>query len=86
MVLKTLPGHARAVYGLALTPDGKELVSGDGGGTLKIWPLSSEGEFDREKITPASLGLALPFFLRALQARNWEDFRAAAGEGFGFFR
>ena len=38
MVLKS---HAREVWGVAVTPDGKTAISGSGDGTLKVWDLET---------------------------------------------
>ena len=32
-----MPGHDSFVFSLALSPDGKRLVSGGGDGTIRIW-------------------------------------------------
>ena len=36
-----LEGHARCVYGVAVTPDGRTIVSGSGDRTLKVWDLET---------------------------------------------
>jgi WD40 repeat protein len=37
--------HTGRVYGLAFTPDGKQLISGDEGGTISIWNLEELLQF-----------------------------------------
>lgn len=39
--LRTLIGHAKAIYGLAVSPDGKTLASGSNDKTIKLWSLIS---------------------------------------------
>src|SRR5437763_1663757 len=36
-----LKGHTSAVYGVAVTPDGKRAVSGSWDGTLRVWDLAT---------------------------------------------
>jgi hypothetical protein len=40
-MLATLQGHAGAVYGVALSGDGRLLASGGGDGTIKLWAAPS---------------------------------------------
>ena len=37
----TLSGHTGAVWGVAFTADGKQLVSGGEDGTMKLWDLTT---------------------------------------------
>ncbi len=39
--LHTLSGHSREVYAVAVTPDGRQVVSGSGDQTLKVWDLET---------------------------------------------
>jgi WD40 repeat protein len=34
-------GHAEAVYGVAISPDGKQLLTGSFDRTIKLWELAS---------------------------------------------
>jgi WD40 repeat protein len=43
---RTLQGHSRRVWSLAVTPDGTRIVSGGGDGTLRIWDLA-HGRLER---------------------------------------
>lgn len=43
-LLRTLTGHTRTVYAVAVTPDGKRAISASADATLKIWDLSSDKE------------------------------------------
>ena len=38
--LKTLTGHARPIYSVSFSPDGKTLASGSSDGTLLLWDMS----------------------------------------------
>ena len=40
----TLYGHTDRVYGVAISPDGKRIVSGSRDGTIKIWDATTGGE------------------------------------------
>lgn len=40
-LIAVLEGHSTAVFGLALTPNGKLLVSGSKDGTMRVWNLES---------------------------------------------
>src|SRR5205807_2040105 len=40
-LVKALPGHAAAVASLAVSEDGTQVISGDVGGVIKIWDLST---------------------------------------------
>ena len=83
---RTLSDQERNISTLAVTPDGKELVAGGCEDFLRSWPLAGEDAFHKDRVTPAALAQALPFFLPALQARTWEEFRASVREGLRFFR
>ncbi|AWZ05989.1 MULTISPECIES: hypothetical protein [unclassified Streptomyces] len=37
--VRTLEGHTEDVYGIALTPDDRFLISGSSDGTLRLWEL-----------------------------------------------
>jgi len=39
--LPTLKGHSAAVYGVAVLPDGKRVVSASKDNTLKVWDLKT---------------------------------------------
>jgi len=39
--IRTLLGHSETVTSLALSPDGKTLVSGSEDNTIKIWRVSN---------------------------------------------
>jgi WD40 repeat protein len=39
--LRTLPGHARRVQAVAVTPDGRRAVSASDDHTLKVWDLET---------------------------------------------
>ncbi len=41
---RVLTGHKGAVMDLAFTPDGRSLVSASDDGTVRLWPLSPDGE------------------------------------------
>jgi WD40 repeat protein len=41
---RVLAGHKGAVMDLAFTPDGQSLVSASDDGTVRLWPLSPDGE------------------------------------------
>jgi WD40 repeat protein len=38
-LIHKLTGHTNHVYAVAVTPDGKEIVSGSADKTLKVWTL-----------------------------------------------
>ena len=40
-LVRTLEGHASAVAGVAVTPDGKRAVSASDDKTLKVWDLAT---------------------------------------------
>ena len=46
---QVLRGHVDNVYQLALSPDGRTLISGSGDGTVKFWDVSKYGDKVREK-------------------------------------
>jgi WD40 repeat protein len=39
--IRTLTGHSRMVWSVTVTPDGKQVISGSGDNTLKIWDLAT---------------------------------------------
>ena len=39
--MRTLSGHTGAVQAVAVTPDGRQAVSGSGDNTLRVWDLAS---------------------------------------------
>ena len=41
LLVLTLKGHASEIRGVALSPDGKWIVSGSGDKTVKVWEISS---------------------------------------------
>ncbi|WP_437975744.1 WD40 repeat domain-containing protein [Sorangium sp. So ce295] len=43
-LLRTLTGHSGAVHSVALTPDGRRIVSGSSDHTVKVWDLASGAE------------------------------------------
>ena len=43
-LLRTLVGHKHIVSAIAITPDGKHIVSGSGDGTIKIWDFKTGNE------------------------------------------
>jgi WD40 repeat protein len=42
--IRTLTGHSGGVYSVAISEDGKKVVSGNEDKTIKVWNLSSENE------------------------------------------
>jgi WD40 repeat protein len=40
----TLPGHSHWVNAIAVTPDGKTVISGSDDNTIKIWDLATRKE------------------------------------------
>lgn len=38
----TMPGHAEAVVSIAFSPDSKQLASGSGDTTIRLWDLTTE--------------------------------------------
>ena len=40
-LVRTLEGHAEAVHGVAVTPDGKRAISASEDNTLKVWDLAT---------------------------------------------
>lgn len=43
-MVRTIRGHKSAIYSIAITPDGKRIVSASGDKTLKIWDIESGRE------------------------------------------
>ncbi len=43
-LVRTLSGHAGGVISVAITPDGKQVISGSSDGTLKVWDIASGKE------------------------------------------
>ncbi|OKH42756.1 WD40 repeat domain-containing protein, partial [Scytonema sp. HK-05] len=43
-LIRTLTGHSDSVYAVALTPDGKYVISGSSDNTLKVWNLETGQE------------------------------------------
>jgi WD40 repeat protein len=39
--IRTLTGHTYAVYAVAVTPDGRQVVSGSWDDTVRVWDLAS---------------------------------------------
>ena len=39
--MRTLKGHTDWVYGVVVTPDGRQAISASGDKTLKVWDLAS---------------------------------------------
>ena len=46
-VVRTFTGHDRAIYGLAVSPDGKRLISGGYDNSIRLWDLTSGDELRR---------------------------------------
>jgi WD40 repeat protein len=55
---RTLQGHSKDVGGLAFTPDGQILASGDWGGTTRLWDVATGEELSRLEQGHAVYGAA----------------------------
>ncbi|HAG81255.1 MAG TPA: hypothetical protein DCL61_08790, partial [Cyanobacteria bacterium UBA12227] len=44
-LLRTLTGHTRKIQAVAVTADGKQIISGSNDHTLKVWDLETGKEF-----------------------------------------
>jgi WD40 repeat protein len=73
---KTLKGHVSDVWGVAFTPDGKTLASGDGDwdrpGEVKLWNVETAKEVATLKHTGEVLCLAISADGRQLAAGSWD--------------
>ncbi len=73
---RTLKGHVSDVWGIALTPDGKTLVSGDGDwhrpGDVKLWDVRAGKERAALKHSGEVLCVAVSPDGRYLAAGSWD--------------
>jgi len=73
---KTLTGHTSDVWGVAFTPDGKTLVSGDGDwdrpGDVKLWDVDAAKERASLKHTGEVLCVAVSRDGSRLAAGSWD--------------
>jgi WD40 repeat protein len=73
---RTLKGHVGDVWGVAFTPDGKTLVTGDGDwnrpGDVKLWDWQAEKERAALKTTGEVLCLAVSGDGKHLAAGSWD--------------
>jgi WD40 repeat protein len=73
---KTLKGHVSDVWGVAFTPDGKTLVSGDGDwnkpGEVKLWDVETEKERTTLKHTGEVLCVAVSRDGKYVAAGSWD--------------
>jgi WD40 repeat protein len=72
-LLAELQGHAQCVPQVVITPDGATLASGDVGGSVKLWSLSTKKE-------DATLRGTKPFFLHDLACSPDGKALAVAGD------
>jgi WD40 repeat protein len=73
---RTLKGHVSDVWGVAFTPDGKALVSGDGDwnrpGEVKLWDLDSGKELAALTHSGEMLGVAVSADGKRLAVGGWD--------------
>ena len=54
--VRTLPGHTDRVYGVAVTPDGRQAISASWDKTLKVWDSSGQRRRSAHPAGPHGLG------------------------------
>ena len=74
---KRLSGHTSAVYSVALSPDGQQLVSGSDDHTIRIWKGNL---FTLPSLSWPRFQKSAPLFHKALRAQDMDDFHAALSQ------
>ena len=53
--IKTFKGHTEAIFCVAFSPDGAQIVSGSGDNTLRLWDVASGQEITAFKAHPCGI-------------------------------